>query len=369
MDTTWELQPHTEAKHQLYTHYLAGWWAKLLQTPQFTKITYVDAFAGPGNYSDGEPGSPIIAIRDLLAHRQATNLTRDRARVILIEREPPRYRQLLANLSKVFGPLDQLPAHVETHNTEADPGALDALSALGSWGSPMLINYDSWGSVNVPLATMKIIAASRSSEVLITFNPQWFSRHALNQLEFTDKVFGSRERWLGFTHLPDDKTDPQARRDFWLTAYSDALRSAGFKYTTRFSIVPNHGNPLALVFGTNHTAGIEVMKNAMWKVDPKDGSSFRDPRKSTYNPDQSTLFDYTPATGHTPDAELLGYVQDFVDQVGACTVNDIREWLLVETSRWLPRHARDAVLHLRDAGTLVTEPHKVTKTTTVHSTT
>ncbi len=60
--TIWELEPHTAAKHEILRRYLQAW-APILSQGNFPHIVFVDGFAGPGRYSHGEEGSPIIAIR------------------------------------------------------------------------------------------------------------------------------------------------------------------------------------------------------------------------------------------------------------------------------------------------------------------
>lgn len=54
-DTLWKLASATAAKHRLYKKYLDAWWPILLQPSARTgrswpHVTYVDAFAGPGEY-------------------------------------------------------------------------------------------------------------------------------------------------------------------------------------------------------------------------------------------------------------------------------------------------------------------------------
>ena len=61
-DTVWDLEPHTRAKHEILERYLQAW-VPILSLGRFPKVLYVDGFAGPGIYSGGEPGSPIIALR------------------------------------------------------------------------------------------------------------------------------------------------------------------------------------------------------------------------------------------------------------------------------------------------------------------
>jgi three-Cys-motif partner protein len=113
----WERQPATAAKHQLYTRYLDAWWPILLQAsrgdrPLWERVTYLDAFAGPGRYKGGEEGSPVFALGRLLGHdrRVAMGLSRERVRLLFMEKDDKRYRYLCGELERCFGSLDALPA-------------------------------------------------------------------------------------------------------------------------------------------------------------------------------------------------------------------------------------------------------------------
>jgi three-Cys-motif partner protein len=56
----WPLDPHTAAKHVILKQYLGAWMAILASA--HSRIVYIDACAGPGEYAGGEPGSPIVAL-------------------------------------------------------------------------------------------------------------------------------------------------------------------------------------------------------------------------------------------------------------------------------------------------------------------
>ena len=62
---SWDIKPHTEAKHAILKRYLQAW-VPILTQGNFPEILYVDGFAGPGRYSKGEDGSPIIALKEAL---------------------------------------------------------------------------------------------------------------------------------------------------------------------------------------------------------------------------------------------------------------------------------------------------------------
>src|SRR5680860_872519 len=88
----WKLEEHTEAKHRLYRRYLDAWWPIMLQQDWVQRLTYLEAFAGPGEYEDGQPGSPILALRSLLNHSQRStmNIRRERVTLIFMEKDKAR---------------------------------------------------------------------------------------------------------------------------------------------------------------------------------------------------------------------------------------------------------------------------------------
>ena len=57
---TWEIKPHTAAKHEILRRYLGAWFG--IMGHRAAGMMYIDGFCGPGRYSKGEPGSPIVAI-------------------------------------------------------------------------------------------------------------------------------------------------------------------------------------------------------------------------------------------------------------------------------------------------------------------
>src|SRR5689334_1052136 len=64
--TLWELEPHTRGKHLVLRAYLNAWLP--IMSAYNTRVLFIDGFAGPGEYANGEEGSPQIAIRALVDH-------------------------------------------------------------------------------------------------------------------------------------------------------------------------------------------------------------------------------------------------------------------------------------------------------------
>lgn len=347
-DTLWPLEPATEAKHRLYKRYLDAWWPIMLQPNQEgwsrPYVTYVDAFAGPGRYSGGEVGSPVFVLNRLLNHDSVSRmgLSPRRVRLVFVEKRPDRFEHLRQTLTDTFGDLGSLDVRVELRHGDATEETEKALDNLRAWGQPILSVFDSWGNVNVPLTLVQRLASNKSSEVIVTFGPNWFSRRAGENPDQLDAVFGGRDRWRD----AELETRSDKRWRAWLATYRESLYRAGFPFRLQFGVVPKTGQPLYLVFGTKNKRGVQVMKDAMWRVDTRDGMSFRDPRtRGAEVVGQLGLF----GGEDLADPELLELVAQRLS-FGAVTLDDLKEWLLLETARWRERNAKVAVKNLVESG-------------------
>jgi three-Cys-motif partner protein len=60
---SWDLAPHTAAKLDILGAYLRAWLPIVSQSRSFDRIIYINGFAGPGRYQQGEDGSPIIGLK------------------------------------------------------------------------------------------------------------------------------------------------------------------------------------------------------------------------------------------------------------------------------------------------------------------
>jgi three-Cys-motif partner protein len=321
-------------------------------------VTYLDAFAGPGRYAGGEEGSPVFALRRLLNHvaEYRMHLSRERVRLLFMEKRRDRCDYLRGELERHFGALDELPVWPEVHHAEAGAAAEGRLTDAGAWGYPILAIFDSWGNVNVPLDLIRRLARNPSSEVIVTFGPNWFSRREKLEPQQLDIVFGGRQYW----EPADQERRPDERWRAWLATYREALRRAGFRFQLQFRIVPKTGQPLYLVYGTGHEKGVQVMKDAMWDVDGNDGMGFQDPRtRGAPLPGQQMLF------AGTEDPELLELVKQRLD-MGPVSLEQLGHWLLVETARWRAKDARHALISLqRDAQISVTPPGRLTQASVI----
>ena len=67
----------------------------------------------------------------------------------------------------------------------------------------------------------------------------------------------------------------EERRAFLLDLFRRKLEQQGnVKHVASFQLVTRDGNDYRLVFGTGHERGLELMKRAMWSVDPIAGARY-----------------------------------------------------------------------------------------------
>ncbi|WJK34216.1 three-Cys-motif partner protein TcmP [Solwaraspora sp. WMMA2065] len=337
-DVPWDCAPHTGAKHDIYQRYLERWFPILLAGANaYPSVTYAEGFSGPGVYKGGEPGSPVIAMRALVAK---VPKAKGVARFAFIDDDQRCVDMLLKTLKKEFPERPRTDAAMPVkvvHGTCATH--LEAtLDEMRAWGQPIFANLDSWGNAPVPYRLLRRLAGNVSSEVIVTLYPQHFVRFVSKHGEASDAVFGGDPTWRTVVDLA-----PEAKRRHILTCYRQALRAAGFPYLLDFELIPRTGQPLYLIFGTGHPLGVQKMKDSLWEVDRAQGVGFRDPRDEQ----AETLFDVNqPVLG--PLTRLL---TQRLRGSGPVRVEDLREFALLETV-YRPEHVIKALKPLMDQGVL-----------------
>lgn len=88
--TSWPLDPHTQGKHLVLQYYMEAWLP--IMTTWNGRVLFIDAFAGPGEYSGCEPGSPLVALRAFTEH-SARKRMKGNINYLFIEKDPNRCGQ------------------------------------------------------------------------------------------------------------------------------------------------------------------------------------------------------------------------------------------------------------------------------------
>ncbi len=320
--------PHTEAKHRILGNYLAAYFP--IMSSQFSAegLCFVDAFAGPGEYTDGGKGSPLIALG--AASRPEVIDSGCSLDFVFIEEHPGR----VAHLKELLA-AERTCFNVSTRHGKCQDLLEPTLEELGLWKRAMFVNLDGWG-VDTPYALVERIGKSKRPEVLVTFSQQWFTRFAeQGDNKSGDTVFGD-DRWRAVADHPTEN-----KKRFLVDEYRRRLAECGFDFQLTFELTDEGGHSLFLVYGTSSIQGVRKMKDAMWSVDTAAGSKFRDPR----DPNQMSF----GLSDDSPDLRVLKtQILERLADGGRVSLKELKDFALRETV-YKEVHATAAVADLEVA--------------------
>lgn len=284
-EVIWEMQPHTQAKHEILRRYLSAWLPII--TRYNGRALYIDGFAGPGEYKNGEDGSPIIAIKAMSNHKLPIT-----SEVVMrfIEKNKERCDFLETKISGMVLPKNLKYTCIHSSFEAEVSKTLDYLNEQKKRLAPSFVFIDPFGFTGIPMSLIKRIMEYDKCEVLITFMYEEINRFIQDEKlwDSLEKTFGT-DRWkvvLG-------EANPMERQNQLHNVYKEQLeKEAGISYVRSFKMKnKKNKTDYFLFFGTNHILGIKKMKEAMWKVDEYGSFEFSD---ATYNPAQSVLLELEP---------------------------------------------------------------------------
>lgn len=281
--TTWALEPHTKAKHEILKRYLRAW-TPILAQGGFPQILYIDGFAGPGRYEGGEEGSPVIALNAALAHRD--RITGEML-FQFIEKDSDRAAMLRRVLDEIPKP-SNFKIRISTATfEESTREILEYCKSRGRALPPTFAFVDPFGWTGIPFSLLRDILSHPSCEVLVNFMYEEINRFLghPDQEQDLDQLFGTPD-WRPLVQI----SGTAERRRAIHGLYQKKLESAATFVRSFEMRNRNDATDYFLFFATKNTTGLRKMKEAMWGVDQSGEFTFSDGT----NPDQMLLFGKQP---------------------------------------------------------------------------
>jgi three-Cys-motif partner protein len=270
LETIWPLEPHTAKKHEILQRYFQAWLPILAQYNP--RLLYIDAFAGPGEYSNGEDGSPVIILK---AARDHVIPFKSELVCLFIESDEDRHLHLVQVLDHIS---PTLPANVQFRpllGTFSDQlrEIFTNMEEQRKRRAPTLAFVDPFGFSQTPFSAIARLMKYPKTEVLVNFMYEEINRF-LSFPGFAalfDAQFGTPE-WREAVKISDPLERLRAIHDLYL----GQLKTVA-KYVRAFLMVNKSNIPdYFLFFATNSMEGLEAMKRSMWKVDPSGEFQFSD---------------------------------------------------------------------------------------------
>ena len=337
--TVWSIEPHTAAKHELLKHYLGAWFPILASREG--RIIFLDGFAGPGIYDDGQPGSPIVALRTLLDHSAFPRYSRCEFIFHFIEKDASRCDRLRIELRR----FDPLPANVKasTHLGEFQDmieGVSESLSSRNRRLAPTLAFVDPFGVSGVPMDLISRFLDSPKCELFLILMVDH-----LNRFLSAEHMRSGRDSLFGTDDFSEVEAAPAGERiPLLVDLYKQQLCGvAKFQHALDFAMRRANGTvAYYVVYATRSITGVEKFKDAMWKVDPSTGSTFSDRHWN-----QGSLL-----TGS--NVELSQLQRRLGDEFGGedVSIERLEEFTLLDTPFRKP-HLSSALKSMEGRGTIV----------------
>ena len=271
-ETLWSRDGHTEGKHLVLAEYLKAWFPILGMGNAHSRIVFVDGFAGPGEYADGEEGSPVVAMR-VLAEHAATERIKAEVVFVFVEERPDRAKHLQGLVDQWCVKLPSrseiqvLPDAFET----VMHGVREDLKASKARMAPALVMADPFGVKGIPLEVFRGILDNEGCEVYVSFMWEGMNRFLVAP-EFEDsldEMFGTVD-WRQAKDLDGDE-----RRSYLYNLYRTQLKEAGANHVIHFHLYKGNRLKYSVFFATGHSLGSDRMKRAIWKVAPFGDFSFK----------------------------------------------------------------------------------------------
>lgn len=305
----WDQPPHTAAKHALLKAYLDAWFPIMARYNR--RIVYYDAFAGPGLYSGGEEGSPIVALKTLLDHDHFSKMPGTEFLFLFNEVDKNCVEHLQEMVDALKAGRKPWPSNVTVGiNNDSfinlTSEIVDDLEARKRNLAPTFAFVDPVGVSATPMDILRRLTDFEKGEMLLYFAHEFVVRQCASGVIDTalTNLFGT-EDYKGAESLSGAQRS-QYLHDLYKRQLHDVC---GFPYIQSFAMYDMRGKRLYdLYYCTREPIGMDRMKQSMWRIAPAGDFTFHDRLA-----DQDVLFGSDVDTSPLQDHLLQHFAGQAVD--------------------------------------------------------
>ncbi len=246
------------------------------------RLAYVDLFAGPGQYLDGTPSTPVIVIKAAL---KDPGLTR-RLVTFFNDNDPENAQSLREAIGKI-PEVENLRYKPRVKNEEVGQKIVQEFQGMKL--VPTLLFVDPWGYKGLSLALINSVVQNWGCDCIFFFNYNRINpglsndvvREHMNALFGEDGTEAIRQLSIGM--------EPNERESLIIEKLSSSLKEMGARYVLPFTFKNEYGTRTShhLIFISKNFKGYEIMKDIM--------------ARESSNRDQGVpSFVYSPASKSSP---------------------------------------------------------------------
>lgn len=337
----------TQIKLHILKEYFKEWLPVFIVNPKQkkAKVFIYDFFSGPGKDTDGSDGSPLIILHELRSHCDAVRNKDIRIEVYFNDYSKKKIKALTENI-KIFknnecesSCIANCVYNVTVKNEDFNNLFIRAYSyILKNTKSPQFLFFDQNGIKFVTEDVFHKVTNLERCDFIFFISSSYVRRFG-DLPEF--------QKYLSLTGQSFDGEPSKHCHRVIFEYYKSLLPQNKAYYLAPFSIKKG-SNIYGLIYGSNHTLGIEKFLNVCWKINPQTGDANFDIDDEKINTNRPSLFDELNKSNKQNifEAELKKKIIN-----GTLRTNK-KVYLFAFDEEFLPKHANMVLRELVKDGTL-----------------
>lgn len=255
-----EPSEQSKVKARIVSKYFQAWAKVMISSVRGhgDRIAYVDLFAGPGQYRDGTPSTPVMVLEKALADADMRSML-----VTVFNDKNSNNAETLRQTIAVLPNIHELKYAPEIRSQEVATEIAKLFESIEL--VPTLLFVDPWGYKGLSLELIRSVLKDWGCDCIVFFNYNRVNPGLNNPAvrEHMTSVFGKaradhiRKQLAGLS--------PEDRESLIVQELSQALQETGANYVLPFCFKNEHGTRTShhLIFVTKHFKGYEIMKGIM----------------------------------------------------------------------------------------------------------
>ncbi len=264
----------TKVKLEIFRNYLVEWLPVFISSYEKThweNIFIYDFFAGEGKDVNGTLGSSLIILDVLNGFEHLISTTKVKINIVFNEKDDKTYKKLLSNISAFQYNKEKVFVH--TYNKPFQDLFAELYPKMMNHNNlPKLMILDQFGIKEITNDIFKKLISFKRTDFIFFISSSFVRR--FNELsEF--------KTYLSITKESFEDSKPFHSHKVVFNYYKSLVDT---NYMLAPFSIKKGINIYGLIFGSNHTLGIEKFLKVGWKINPNTGDA-------NYNIDEEKILD------------------------------------------------------------------------------
>lgn len=277
-----EARENSIVKTAIVSKYFMAWANVIIPNARDGRVLYLDLFAGPGRYGDDTQSTPLLVLKQAIAHPKLRHMLVTHFN----DKDENHSRSLEDEISKLPG-IESLKYAPQVHNEEVGTKMVDMFEGLNL--IPTLFFVDPWGYKGLGLRLINSVLKNWGCDCIFFFNYNRINMGLNNDRVKThmEALFG--EDRAAAVRKKIEGCTPSERELLIVEELSDALKEMDGQYVLPFRFLDSRGKRTThhLIFVSKHHRGYGIMKDIMAK-------------ESSRHDEGVPSFEYSPADEKFP---------------------------------------------------------------------